>query len=81
MGGSVHAINKNTDAPAVSSVKIGVKVNADKTKYMVMSQDHGAGQHHILKTDSSINPLNIELNPICYLLALFELTIFSTLAG
>jgi len=28
-----------------------------------------------------LNPLNAELNPICYLLALFELTIFSTLAG
>ena len=28
-----------------------------------------------------INPLNAELNPICYLLALLELIIFSTLAG
>jgi len=28
-----------------------------------------------------INPLNPELNPICYLLAIFELIIFSTLAG
>ena len=27
------------------------------------------------------NPLKPELNPICYLLALLELTIFSTLAG
>ena len=29
----------------------------------------------------NINPLNPELNPICYLLALLELIIFSTLAG
>ena len=29
----------------------------------------------------TLNPLNTELNPICYLLALLELTIFSTLAG
>ena len=29
----------------------------------------------------TINPLNAELNPICPLLALFALTIFSTLAG
>jgi len=28
-----------------------------------------------------VNPLNAELNPICYLLALLELTISSTLAG
>jgi len=31
--------------------------------------------------NSVINPLNAELNPICYLLALLELTIFSTLTG
>jgi len=29
----------------------------------------------------TFNPLNAELNPICYLLALLELTIFSTLEG
>jgi len=29
----------------------------------------------------SFNLLNPELNPICYLLALLELNIFSTLAG
>jgi len=31
--------------------------------------------------NTPFNPLNAELNPICYLLALLELTIFSTLAG
>jgi hypothetical protein len=55
LGGSVHAVNKNTGAPVVASEETGVKVNADKTKYMVMSRDHGAGQQHILKTDSSID--------------------------
>jgi len=34
-----------------------------------------------LQLIGTINPLNDELNPICYLLALLELTIFSTLAG
>ena len=32
-------------------------------------------------THCTFNPLNPELNPICYLLAFQELTIFSTLAG
>ena len=32
-------------------------------------------------TSHHFNPLNAELNPICYLLELLELTIFSTLAG
>jgi hypothetical protein len=54
LGGSVYAINKTTDTPVVASEEIGVKVNADKTKYMVMSRDQGAGRH-ILKTDSSID--------------------------
>jgi len=34
-----------------------------------------------LEIIGEFNPLNAELNPICYLLALLELTIFSTLAG
>ena len=32
-------------------------------------------------SETLFNPLNAELNPICYLLALLELTIFSTLSG
>jgi len=32
-------------------------------------------------TDWVFNPLNAELNPICHLLVLLELTLFSTLAG
>jgi len=46
------------------------------------------GQPDILKKNNGpfdisvwkVNPLNAELNPICYLLAFLELTIFSTLA-
>ena len=54
-----------------------LEVNADKTKYMVMSRDQNAGRTHSMKIDSSsfervdeFNPLSPELNPICYLLAL-----------
>jgi len=35
----------------------------------------------VTKSSYLFNPLNPELNPICYLLALLDLTIFSTLAG
>jgi len=31
----------------------GLEVNADKTKYMVMSQDQNAGQSHSMKIDNS----------------------------
>ena len=35
--GSVHTIKKNTETLVVASKETGLEVNADKTKYMVMS--------------------------------------------
>jgi len=37
----------------VASKEIGRKVNADKSKYMVMSRDQNAGQSHSMKADNS----------------------------
>jgi len=37
LGKSVHAIKKNREALLVASKETGLKVIADKTKYMVMS--------------------------------------------
>jgi hypothetical protein len=37
----------------VASKEIGLEVNADKTKYVVMSQDQTAGRSHSMKTDNS----------------------------
>jgi hypothetical protein len=45
-------INKNTEAMLVGSNEIGLEVNADKTKYMVMSRDQNAGQIHNIKIDN-----------------------------
>ena len=50
---SVHTVKENTEALIVASKEIGLEVNADKTKYMVMSQDRNAGQSHNIKTDNS----------------------------
>jgi hypothetical protein len=52
LGGSVHAIKKNTDALVVPSKEIGLEVNSEKTKYMVMSRDQNAGQNHNMKLDN-----------------------------
>jgi hypothetical protein len=46
LGGSVHAINRNTEALVVASKEIGLEVNAEKTKYMVMSGDRNEGQQN-----------------------------------
>ena len=37
VGGSVHAIKKNTEAVVVSSKEISREENVDKTMYMVIS--------------------------------------------
>ena len=43
LGGSVHTIQKNTEALVVAIKEIGLEVNADTTKYLVMSWDQNAG--------------------------------------
>jgi len=50
---SIHTIKKNTKALVVAGKEIRLAVNANKTKYMVTSQDQNAGQSHNIKTDKS----------------------------
>jgi hypothetical protein len=45
LGGSIHTVRKNTEALLIASKEIGLKVNAEKTKYMIMSRDQHAGQN------------------------------------
>jgi len=49
LGGSVHTIEENADALVDASKESGLEVNADKTKYMVMSRDRTAGRNHKIK--------------------------------
>jgi len=51
--GSVHRVKENAETLVVVSKEIGLEVNADKTKYMVMSRDQKAGRSHSMKTDNS----------------------------
>jgi len=53
LGGSAHNNKENGEAMVVASKEIGLEVNADKTKYMVMSRDQNAGRSHNIKTDNS----------------------------
>jgi hypothetical protein len=43
----------NAEALLVARKKIGLEVNADKTKYMVMCGFQNAGQSHGMKIDNS----------------------------
>jgi len=43
LGGSIRAVKENAEALVVAAKEIGLEVNADKTKYMVMSRDQNAG--------------------------------------
>jgi predicted transcriptional regulator len=53
LGGSVHTTKKNTEALVVASKEIGLEVNVDKTKYMVMSRDQNSGRGHSKKSDNN----------------------------
>jgi len=46
-------MKRNTEPLLVGSKEMGLEVNADKTKYMVMSRDQTAGRSHNIKTDNS----------------------------
>jgi hypothetical protein len=45
LGGIIHTIRKNSEALLIASKEIGLEVNAEKTKYMVMSRDQNAEQN------------------------------------
>jgi hypothetical protein len=53
LGGSVHTVRKNGECLVVATKEIGLEVNSDKTKYMVMSRDQNAGRGHSVKTDNN----------------------------
>jgi hypothetical protein len=46
-------IKENAENLLAASKEIGLEVNADKTKYMVMSRDQTAGQSHSMKVRNS----------------------------
>jgi hypothetical protein len=43
LGRIEHVIKENAEALVVASKEIGLEVNTDKTKYLVMSRDKNAG--------------------------------------
>jgi len=46
-------VKENAEALVVATKESGLEINADKTKYMIMSRDQNAGRSYIMKIDSS----------------------------
>jgi hypothetical protein len=53
LGGSIYTVKENAEALVLISKEIGLKMNADKTKYTIMSQDQNGGRSHSIKIDNS----------------------------
>ena len=49
LGGSIHTVKENAETLVVASKEIGLEVNADKIKYIVMSRDQNARRNHSIK--------------------------------
>jgi hypothetical protein len=52
LGGSTRSIKKHAEDLVIASKEIGLEVNAEKTKYMVMSRNQNAGHNHNIKIDN-----------------------------
>ena len=48
LGGTIHTVKENAEALVVATKENGLEVNADKTKYMVMSREQMAGLSHTM---------------------------------
>jgi hypothetical protein len=49
LGDDIDTIKKNTESLIHASMEVGLEVNAEKTKYMLLSCHQNAGQNHDIK--------------------------------
>jgi hypothetical protein len=49
LGDNIDTINKNTETLIDASMEVGLEVNIEKTKYVLVSRDQNAGQNRDIK--------------------------------
>jgi hypothetical protein len=49
LGDNINTIKKNAETLTDASKKVGLEVNAEKTKYRLLSHHQDAGQNHGIK--------------------------------
>jgi len=54
LGGSIHILKENAETLVAATREVGLEVNADITKYMVMFRDQNAGRIHSVRVDNII---------------------------
>jgi hypothetical protein len=47
---SINTINENTETLLEASRDVGLEINAEKTKYMIMSRHQNSGQNQNIKS-------------------------------
>jgi hypothetical protein len=54
LGDDIDTINKNTQTLTDASKEVGLEVNVEKTKYMLVSHDQNAGQNQDIEIRKQI---------------------------